>query len=233
LTIKKRGADGEGTTAEKTKGKGAAAGGAKRAKRAATAAGGPKRATSRAAAAGGATRPRIRASHVHTEGGPRPKKRPVTEAPRKAPLPGPKRTKRVAPVEAPAPEASSAARETALQLAAAALDKKAVGVEILDVTGKIDYADFLVVMTGRSDRHVQAIAQGIEDAMRRNKISPLSTEGLGAATWVLMDFGDVVVHVFQEESRRLYDIEGLWIDASRVPVPGAEAEAAGRSDLPS
>ncbi|HVY47819.1 MAG TPA: ribosome silencing factor, partial [Minicystis sp.] len=85
--------------------------------------------------------------------------------------------------------------------------------------------DFLVIMTGRSDRHVHAIATGIEEEMRRKGVAPLSMEGLGAATWVLIDFGDVVVHVFQEEARSLYDIEGLWIDASRVPVPAEAAPA--------
>ncbi len=90
------------------------------------------------------------------------------------------------------------------------------------MTGKVDYADFLVVMTGRSDRHVHSIATGIEEAMRKRKLAPLSMEGLGAATWVLIDFGDVVVHVFQEEARAVYDIEGLWIDAGRVPVPESE-----------
>jgi len=104
-------------------------------------------------------------------------------------------------------------------IVAAHFCKKAIGIEILDVTGKVDYADFLVVMTGRSDRHVHAIATGIEEAMRRRKLAPLSMEGLSAATWVLIDFGEVVVHVFQEEARALYDIEGLWIDASRIPVP--------------
>lgn len=123
----------------------------------------------------------------------------------------------------PAPEASSQTRELAVALATEGIEKKALGIEILDVTGKLDYADFLVIMTGRSDRHVQAIATGIEEAMRRKKVVALSIEGLQHATWVLMDFGDVVVHVFQEEARRLYDIEGLWIDAGRVPVPsGAE-----------
>jgi ribosome-associated protein len=142
-------------------------------------------------------------------------------APRRAGIPGPKRTsKRSAP---PAQEPSSQARELAVALAAEGIEKKAVGIEILDVTGKIDYADFLVIMTGRSDRHVQAIATGIEEAMRRKKIVAMSVEGLQQATWVLMDFSDVVVHVFQEDARRLYDIEGLWIDARRVPVPnGAE-----------
>ncbi len=154
---------------------------------------------------------------------------------RKAPLAAPKRTAAVrrAP-EAEPREAgpSSAARELALALAAAAIDKKAIGIEILDVTGKVDYADFLVVMTGRSDRHVHAIATGIEEAMRRRKLAPLSIEGLTAANWVLIDFSDVVVHVFQEEARALYDIEGLWIDAGRVPVPDADKAEGGATSAP-
>jgi ribosome-associated protein len=151
---------------------------------------------------------------------------PEAVAPRRAGLrppapsakrPGGKRT------STPTPQPSAQTRELALTLATEGIEKKALGIEILDVTGKLDYADFLVIMTGRSDRHVQAIASGIEEAMRRKKVVPLSIEGLQNATWVLMDFGDVVVHVFQEDARRLYDIEGLWIDAGRVPVPvGAE-----------
>src|SRR5262249_1021567 len=128
---------------------------------------------------------------------------------RKAPLAGPKRTGPKRAEGAPI-EPSNAARELALALAAAGIDKKALRVQSLRVTGRVDYADFLVIMTGRSDRHVHAIATGLEEAMRQRKTSPLSMEGLGAATWVLIDFGDVVVHVFQEEARLLYDIEGLW-----------------------
>jgi len=153
---------------------------------------------------------------------------------RKAPLTGPRRAlpRRSGPPEAGEP--SSATRELALEIAAAGIDKKAVGIEILDVCGKVDYADFLVIMTGRSDRHVHAIATGLEEALRVNKkVAPLSMEGLTAASWVLIDFGDVVVHVFQEEARRLYDIEGLWIDANRVPVPdeGPSATTSPSADL--
>ncbi len=101
----------------------------------------------------------------------------------------------------------------------AALDKKAVGLEVLDVAGKVDYADFLVLMTGRSDRQVVALAQGIEEALRKLGKRPMSVEGLPHGNWVLMDFGDVVVHVFQDDARSLYDIEGLWMDARRIPVP--------------
>jgi len=115
------------------------------------------------------------------------------------------------------------ARELALVIAAAALDKKALAIEILDVVGKIDYADFLVLMTGRSNRHVDALAQGIEEACRKRKTRPLSVEGTPEASWVLIDFGNIVVHIFQEEARGLYDIEGLWLDAKRLQVPGQQA----------
>lgn len=146
----------------------------------------------------------------------------------KAPLSAPKRPSGKRALAPAAPQPSPEARELALALAGAGLDKKAIGIEILDVTGRVDYADYLVIMTGRSDRHVHAIATGLEEALRtKKKTAPLSMEGLTAATWVLIDFGDVVVHVFQEEARRLYDIEGLWIDAGRVPVEGgAEGERA-------
>ena len=116
--------------------------------------------------------------------------------------------------------AHEASRDLALVIARAALEKKAAAVEILDVVGKVDYADFLVLMTGRVARHVDALAQEIERACERKKRRALSVEGLPAATWVLLDFGDVVVHVFQEHARGLYDIEGLWLDAKRLPVPG-------------
>ena len=112
------------------------------------------------------------------------------------------------------------ARKLALVVAGAALEKKALAVEILDVVGKVDYADFLVLMTGRSNRHVDSLAQSIEEACAKKKQRALSVEGKAGAAWILIDFGDVVVHIFQEDARGLYDIEGLWLDAKRLPVPG-------------
>jgi len=119
--------------------------------------------------------------------------------------------------------ATDESRDLALVVATAALEKKALAVEILDVVGKVDYADFLVLMTGRSNRHVDALAQAIEEACTKKRTRALAVEGLPAAAWVLIDFGDVVVHIFQEQARGLYDIEGLWLDAKRLPVPGAGA----------
>jgi ribosome-associated protein len=111
------------------------------------------------------------------------------------------------------------AKGTALAIAVAALDKKAERVEIVDIGEKVDYADYLVVMTGRSDRQVVAIAQGIEEALDKKKISTRGREGVAQGHWVLIDVGDVIVHIFLEEARRYYDLEGLWLDAPRVPTP--------------
>lgn len=111
------------------------------------------------------------------------------------------------------------ARRVALVAAEAGLDKKALNVEIIDVRGKVDYADYVVVLSGRSDRQVGAIARGIEEEVKKREgIRCVGLEGLPQGNWVLMDFGDVVVHVFHEDMRGYYDLESLWIDAARVHV---------------
>ena len=132
----------------------------------------------------------------------------------------PRRSRSAARATGAAAAPTAESRNLALIIAKAALEKKAEAVEILDVVGKVDYADFLVLMTGRSARHVDALAQAIEEACEKKRKRALSVEGLPAASWVLLDFGDVVVHAFQEQARGLYDIEGLWLDAKRLRVPG-------------
>jgi ribosome-associated protein len=98
-------------------------------------------------------------------------------------------------------------------------------VQIIEVAGKVDYADFLVLMSGTSDRHVAAIAQSVEKDLEQQGFRALALEGLPLARWVLIDFVDVVVHVFQEEWREVYDLDGLWMDASRVALPEAPETA--------
>lgn len=116
----------------------------------------------------------------------------------------------------------AAARKLALAIAEAALDRKAINVEIIDVAGKVDYADYVVVMSGRSDRQVSALAKNVAgDVEQKTRTRCLSVEGLPQASWVLMDFGDVIVHIFHEDTRGYYDLESLWIDAPRVPVANA------------
>ena len=112
-------------------------------------------------------------------------------------------------------------RELALLIAEAALEKKASRIEIIDVRDKVDYADFVVVMSGRSDRQVAAIARGIEEDLKlKHGTRCQGIEGLPQGSWVLLDFSDVVVHIFHQDTRGFYDLEGLWLDADRVEFEG-------------
>ncbi|NLE87895.1 MAG: ribosome silencing factor [Myxococcales bacterium] len=117
---------------------------------------------------------------------------------------------------------ADASRRLALRAAEAGLDKKAIGVEIIDVVGKVDYADYLVLMTGTSDRHVSSIARSVDEELSKAGHPPMSVEGLPRGEWVLLDFVDVVVHVFAEDARSLYDLDGLWMDAGRIPLPDSD-----------
>jgi len=98
----------------------------------------------------------------------------------------------------------------------AASDKKALNPLILDLRGLSSVAEYFVVVTGTSDRHVQAIAENIMDAFQAIGIKPLGAEGVREGKWVLLDYGEVVAHVFLEPVREYYDIERLWIDAPRL-----------------
>jgi ribosome-associated protein len=112
----------------------------------------------------------------------------------------------------------------------AALDKKAIEPVLIDVCGQASYADFIGVVSGRSDRQVDAIAEGVCQAMADHGRRPLGREGARNGRWVLIDFGDVVLHVFYHPLREVFDIESLWIDAPRVKlqVPAeARADASG------
>jgi ribosome-associated protein len=117
-------------------------------------------------------------------------------------------------------EAAEESKVLALTVAKAALDKKAVNIEIVDVVGRVDYTDFLVLMSGRSDRHVLSVADGIEEELSKLAPTrrPIAVEGRPQGHWVVLDFGEVVAHVFQEEARSFYDLDTLWQDARRVPV---------------
>ena len=112
-------------------------------------------------------------------------------------------------------------RQAAKLIAVAGLDKKAERIEILDIGEKVDYADFLVLMSGRSDRQVRSVADGVIEQLKEQGHRPGSVEGMQQGQWVLVDYSDVIVHVFVDEARRYYDLEGLWMDATRVPFEGA------------
>jgi ribosome-associated protein len=128
------------------------------------------------------------------------------------------------PAEAPR-KADSASVELVQHIAAVLVDNKALDVVALDVTGRCSYTDCMVICSGRSDRQVEAIAQNLQRDMRRHHgRSPAGVEGLDAASchWALLDYGDVVVHVFYEPLRVFYDLEGLWGEAPRIEIPDTE-----------
>jgi len=100
----------------------------------------------------------------------------------------------------------------------AALDKKALLPVLIDVSAMASYTDFIAIVSGRSDRHVDAIAEGVLQAMKARGRSLLGQEGTGSGRWTLLDFGDVVVHVFYHPVREFYDLESLWVDAPRLPL---------------
>ena len=89
------------------------------------------------------------------------------------------------------------------------------------MAGFTDIADYFLICSGSSERQVKAISEGIEAFLSNQGESPFNIEGLTYLNWVLMDYGDLVVHVFQQESRNFYNLERLWGDAPQLALPEA------------
>jgi ribosome-associated protein len=119
-------------------------------------------------------------------------------------------------------EAFKDSKEKSLFCAKAALEKKAFNVTILELKKASSLTDYFLICSGRSDRQVQAIAESIEEKMSEKGARPLGEEGMREGRWVLMDYDDVVIHIFYDPVRRHYDLEGLWIEAPRIDPPGDE-----------
>ena len=110
-------------------------------------------------------------------------------------------------------------REAALLCVRYALEKKAYDLLLIDVGEASSLADYFLICTGRSDTQVQAIAQSIDENLSKLGVRARSIEGLSAGHWVLMDYGDVVVHIFYEPVRTFYDLERLWTRSPVVTLP--------------
>jgi ribosome-associated protein len=106
-----------------------------------------------------------------------------------------------------------------LAVVEAALEKKAYDLVVVEVEHLNSIADYFLIATGRSDVQVQAIVRGIEERMDREKAHPISIEGLHRAHWVVLDYDDVVVHVFFEPTREFYRLERTWTDAREILLP--------------
>jgi ribosome-associated protein len=117
--------------------------------------------------------------------------------------------------------------ELTQRAALSALGRKAEELVILDVRELVSYAQFFIICHGTNTRQVAAIAEAIRADVRDEMDElPLGLEGMQAGRWVLVDYGDVVVHIFDEHQRTFYDLEGLWVDAPRLPLPQEPASPA-------
>jgi ribosome-associated protein len=115
--------------------------------------------------------------------------------------------------DVPSNHEAAALAQAAAQLA---WEKKAADIRILAVTGVCSYADYFVICSAPSERQAGAIARSVDDGLRRGGQRPLSSEGLKQGNWALLDYGDVVVHVFLDSAREYYDLEGFWSDAGTL-----------------
>jgi len=106
----------------------------------------------------------------------------------------------------------------ALAIARAMLDKKATDVLILQVAPLTSVADYLVIGSADSDRQASAIADHADGILSRSGSKPLSVEGTRSSQWVLMDYGDVIAHIFRQDVREHYALERLWADAKRIAI---------------
>ena len=122
--------------------------------------------------------------------------------------------------------ASPRARELANLAAVAADSKQAEDIVALDVTGPLPLTDVFLIATGRNERNVVAIAGEIEDKLLEYGVKTVRREGRAEGRWILLDFGDLVVHVFHEEDRMYYSLERLWKDCPAIPLELASVEAA-------
>jgi ribosome-associated protein len=103
-------------------------------------------------------------------------------------------------------------------------EKKALDVAVIELAGLTDIADYFVLASGTSDRHVKAIADHVEKNMKDAGIRPYSMEGYQQGRWVIIDYRNVIVHIFMEQLRELYDLESLWIEAKRHRIEGENTQ---------
>jgi ribosome-associated protein len=117
-----------------------------------------------------------------------------------------------------APPTTTEGLDGAMRALTLALDKKALEPVLLDVRQICSFTNYQLIVSARSDRQVDAIAENIAVALKGEGLRALSSEGASSGQWALLDYGDFVVHVFVHSAREHYDIEGLWNDAARVPI---------------
>ena len=115
----------------------------------------------------------------------------------------------------------SSSKEKAYLCARALLDRKAVDVVILEVKDLSSFTDYFLICSGHSDRQVQALASHVEEKLGQQGFHPLGVEGKREGRWILLDYGEVIIHIFYGPVRAFYDLERLWSEAPRIDLPPA------------
>jgi len=100
----------------------------------------------------------------------------------------------------------------------AAAEKKAIDLTVLDLRGVATFTDFFIIATGANKRQMQAITDEVVEQLKKSGTSAARVEGYQTAEWILVDYGDVIVHVLDEKARRFYDLEWLWREAKRLDI---------------
>ena len=115
--------------------------------------------------------------------------------------------------------AAEAAKQKSLQLLRAALNKKASNPVLIRLEGLTSITDYFLIISGGSGKQVKAIAEAVLEEGRKSRLERFSAEGVQQGNWALLDYGDVIVHIFQPSIREFYDLEGLWAEAPREVFP--------------
>jgi ribosome-associated protein len=143
-----------------------------------------------------------------------------------APLAGPGRAgQKAAPQELTATERASLAY-------GALVDKRAVAPVLLDMREITAITDYFLICNGTSNVHIRALSEGVLEALKAVGVRPYGVEGRNAASWILLDYGDLIVHVFAQEEREFYTLERLWSDAPRVEIEESNTREVEKSEQP-
>jgi len=132
-------------------------------------------------------------------------------------------------------ETSTSTHTLTQQVVTCLYERKAREIVIYNVEGRTSYCDRLILCSGTAGRQVRALAEHVAAVMKQSGNQPLGIEGGRSSSWVLVDLGDVVVHIFDEESRLHYDLDGMWADAEQIPLSSlgvSEDVAAGAETAP-
>jgi ribosome-associated protein len=121
--------------------------------------------------------------------------------------------------------------ERMLMALSAAGEKKAINSVVLDLREIASFTDYFLITSGANERQVQAISDGIAETLKKAGSAPARVEGYKTAEWILLDYGDFVVHVFAEKARTFYDLERLWRESKRVELPVESVDGSLRNEL--